>query len=227
VTIPEGFTLAQIFVLLEDNGVCPATELWEAAAKYDFRYSFLDRSTLRDKHRLEGYMFPDTYNFYKDSSASQAIIRFLNEFKRRLTEQYVERAESLGYSLHDIITIASMIEREAGSDEERSRIAAVIYNRLESSDFPNLQIDATIYYAIAGTDRQFSIDIDSPYNTYVCEGLPPGPISNPGMASITAALYPDSTNEYYYALNQSGTHDFFRTLAQQQEFVQSDEYGGR
>ena len=227
VTIPEGFTLAQIFALLDDYGVCPAEDLWEAAKNHDFKYSFLDKSTLGDELRLEGFLFPETYNFYVDSTPAQAITTFLREFNKRFTEQYTERAEFMEYSVRDIITIASMIEREAGDDEERPRIAAVIYNRLDSGDYPNLQIDATIHYAIAGTGRAFSTDIDSPYNTYICEGLPPGPISNPGIASIRAALYPESTNEYYYALNRSGTHDFFRTLAQQQAFVQSDEYGGR
>jgi len=127
----------------------------------------------------------------------------------------------------EIINIASMIEREAGSDDERPRIAAVIYNRLKSRDFPFLQIDATIRYAIIGTGVPFSIEYDHPYNTYLYEGLPPGPIANPGMSSIMAALYPDTTNEYYYALNQSGTHNFFRTYAQHQAFVNSSEYGGR
>jgi UPF0755 protein len=120
-----------------------------------------------------------------------------------------------------------MIEREAGSDKERPRIAAVIYNRLDNSrDFPFLQIDATYVYAAAGTGRTPSIDIDSPYNTYLHEGLPPGPIANPGIESIRAALYPDSTNEYFYALNKRGTHEFFRTRAQHEAFVASSEYGG-
>ena len=226
VTIPEGFSLAQIFTLLEDHGVCPADELWEAARYYDFKYSFLDGSTRGNRLRLEGFLFPETYNFYVDSKPEQAITIFLREFNKRFTEQLAERAGDMGYSVREIITVASMIEREAGDDEERSRIAAVIYNRLNSSDYPNLQIDATIHYAIAGTGRAFSTDVDSPYNTYIREGLPPGPISNPGMASIRAALYPETTDEYYYALNKSGTHNFFKTLAQQQAFVQSDEYGG-
>ena len=227
VTIPEGLTLAEIFTRLEDNGVCAASDLWETAAKYDFNYDFLDKSTLGERYRLEGFLFPDTYNFYVNSSPTPAIDKFLNEFNRRLTETYIERAEFMGYSIRDIITIASIIEREAGSDEERSRIAAVIYNRLNNNaTYPYLQIDATIYYAIAGTDITFSTDFDSPYNTYLYEGLPPGPIANPGFESIYAALYPDSTDEYYYALNLNGTHEFFRTLAQHEAFVASDDYGG-
>jgi len=226
VVIPEGFSLSQIFTLLEDYGVCPAADLWEAATNYDFKYSFLDKETLGNKVRLEGFLFPDTYNFYLDSSPVLAINKFLYEFDRRFTETYTDRAEDMGLSIQEIIIVASMIEREAGSDEERPRIAAVIYNRLASKDFPHLQIDATIVYAQAGTGIPFSIDYDHPYNTYICEGLPPGPIANPGMNSIRAALYPDTTNEYYYALNTEGTHNFFRTRAQHEAFVKSPQYGG-
>ncbi|MCL2152565.1 MAG: endolytic transglycosylase MltG [Oscillospiraceae bacterium] len=226
VTIPEGYTMAQIFTLLEDYGVCSANELWDTAANYDFNYSFLDKASLGDRHRLEGFLFPETHNFYIGSTPTQVLTTLLREFSRRFTEEYERRAEDMGYSVRDIITVASMIEREAGNDEERPRIAAVIYNRLDSKDFPTLQIDATIRYAIAGTDVSFSTDIDTPYNTYIYEGLPPGPISNPGMPSILAALYPDSTDEYYYARNQDGAHNFFKTLAQHEAFVNSDEYGG-
>ena len=227
VTIPEGLTMAQIFNLLEDYGVCPAGDLWEAATNHDFNFSFLDKATLGDRLRLEGFLFPDTYNFYLDSTPVQAILRMLREFSRRFPDDMAEHAAMMGYSVREIITLASMIEREAGDDEERPRIAAVIYNRLNSRDFPYLEIDATIFYAIARTNIPFSIELDHPYNTYMYEGLPPGPIASPGMASIRAALYPDSTNEYFYALNKHGTHNFFRTYAQHQAFVRSDEYGGR
>jgi len=227
VTIPEGFTLAQIFNLLEDYGVCSAGDLWEAATNHNFGFHFLDEETLGNRLRLEGFLFPETYNFYIDSTPVQAISRMLREFNRRFSDTYIERAAQMGYSIHDIINVAAMIEREAGNDAERPRIAAVIYNRLNSRDFPRLEIDATIHYAIAGTDRPFSTDLDDPFNTYIHRGLPPGPISNPGMQSIRAALYPDSTNEFFYALNREGTHNFFRTYAQHTAFVNSAQYGGR
>jgi len=227
VTIPEGYTLAQIFNILEDYGVVhSANDLWEVATNNNFNFHFLDEETLGNRLRLEGYLFPETYDFFLDSNPIQPISRMLREFDRRFTEEYIEQAEEMGYTIHEIMTLASMIEREAGSDEERPRIAAVMYNRLNSRDFPRLEIDATIHYAIAGTDRPFSTDIDHLYNTYLHEGLPPGPIANPGIASIRAALYPDSTNEYFYALNRQGTHNFFTTYAQHNAFVQSDEYGG-
>jgi len=228
VTIPEGYTLAQIFSLLEDNQICSAAELWRSATSHNFDYHFLAKGTLGNRLRLEGFLFPETYNFYVDSTPEQAINRFLREFDRRFGEDFVERAETMGYSVREIINVAAMIEREAGSDEERPRIAAVIYNRLNNPhEFPRLEIDATIRYAISGTDIPFSTELEHPYNTYIHEGLPPGPIANPGMESIRAALYPETTNEYFYALNREGTHNFFRTASEHRRFVESDEYGGR
>lgn len=227
VTIPEGFTLAQIFNLLEDEGVCTTEELWDTATHHDFDFYFLEKETLGNRLRLEGFLFPDTYNFYKDSTAVQAINRMLREFDNKFIEQYVERADAMGYTIREIVTVASMIEREAGNDEERPRIAAVIYNRLNNpSEFPMLEIDATINYAIAGTGIPWSTSVDSEYNTYMHEGLPPGPIANPGLASIRAALYPSETNEFFYALNRNGTHNFFRNATDHINFVNSDEYGG-
>jgi UPF0755 protein len=226
VTIPEGFTLAQIFNLLEREDVCSADDLWEAATNHNFNFWFLDSETLGNRLRLEGFLFPDTYNFYKNSTPTQAILRMLREFDRRFREEYVERAAFLGYSVHEIIIIASLIEREAGDDDERSRIAAVIFNRLDNPNFPRLEIDATIHYAIMGTSIPFSTQLDSEFNTYIHEGLPPGAIANPGIASIRAALYPDSTNEYFYALNRQGTHNFFTNYNDHVNFVNSPEYGG-
>ena len=226
VLFPEGYTMAQMFAVLEEAEVCSAEELWEAAAKHDFEYSFLDKSTLGDKRRLEGYLFPNKYIMYVGSTPQQALTKLLDDFDRKFTKDYTARAEELGYSIRDIITIASMIEREAGVDEDRDKIASVIYNRLNNKDFPHLQIDATIYYAIAGTDQKFSTDVDSPYNTYMCVGLPVGPISNPGTASIRAALYPASTQYYYYALHRGGYHEFFTSRSAHETFVKSDNYGG-
>jgi len=226
VTIPEGLTLAQIFTLLERAEVTPAEELWEAATYHDFNFHFLDSETLGNNLRLEGFLFPETYNFFKGSSATATISRMLREFNRRFPEEYVERAYDMGLTVHEIVTIASMIEREAGNDEERPRIAAVIYNRLENPNFPFLQIDATIVYAIAGTGIPFSTRVDTPFNTYTHEGLPPGPIANPGTPSIRAALFPASTNEYFYALNNYGTHNFFTNYNDHRNFVNSPDFGG-
>jgi UPF0755 protein len=226
VTIPEGYTMREIFALLESNKVCTAAELEDAAANQEFDYFFLDSSTLGDANRLEGYLFPDTYTFYEDDNPENVITKMLNNFSNKFTEEYQTRATEMGYSVRDIITVASMIEKEAGDDAERTKIASVIYNRLNNWDEPYLQIDATIFYAIAGTDQEFSTEVDSPYNTYKYPGLPAGPIANPGIASIEAALYPAETDYNYYALGLDGTHEFFESHDAFSEFINSDAYGG-
>jgi UPF0755 protein len=225
VVIPEGYTLRQIIELFVANGVCTEEELWDTAANHDFDYPFLDDSTLGEKFRLEGYLFPDTYTFYVGDNPTRAFTKLLDNFKAKFKEEYATRAEELGYSVRDILIIASMIEREAGSDEERDLIASVIYNRL-NSDYNYLEIDATIIYAIAGTGEKFSTEVDSPYNTYKYPGLPAGPIASPGIESIKAALYPEDTDYLYYALNQDKTHNFFSDWDSFEAFLNSDEYGG-
>ena len=225
ITIPEGYSLRQIFELLEANEICFAEDLWDAAANYDFDYDFLDDSTLGDKNRLEGYLFPDTYNFYISDKPSRVINKFLSNFNKKLTDEYRLRAEELGLSIRDIVSIASMVEKEAANDDERDNIASVIYNRLNSNVTNGLlQIDATIFYAIAGTDKTFSTELDDPYNTYKYKGLPPGPIANPGIASIRAALYPQDTNYYYYALGTDGVHHFFKNYGSFTDFINSSAY---
>ena len=226
VTIPEGYTMTQIFQLLESNNVCTATELKDTATNYNFEYFFLDASTLGNEKRLEGYLFPDTYTFYENDDPENVLGKMLDNFGSKFDAEYQERAAEMGYSIAEIVNIASMIEKEAGSDDERATIASVMYNRLENWDAPYLQIDATINYIIEGTNREFSTEIDSLYNTYMYSGLPMGPISNPGMASIKAALYPEDTDYNYYALGLDGTHEFFEGFDAFSEFVNSDEYGG-
>ncbi|NLB29291.1 MAG: endolytic transglycosylase MltG [Clostridiales bacterium] len=225
VTFPEGYTMLQIFERLDEEGVCAADEMWEAADT-DFDYDFLKGLPLGDYHRLEGFLFPDTHTFYIGDSPIRVLKKLLDNFNNRFKEEYYEQAEELGYSVHEIITVASMIEREAKTDDDRPLIASVIYNRLGSDSYPRLEIDATIWYAIAETGEAFSTSLNSPYNTYMAEGLPPGPISNPGLKSIQAALSPDDTDYYFYALRHDGSHKFSKTFEEHREFVSSDEYGG-
>ncbi|MDR3278690.1 MAG: endolytic transglycosylase MltG [Oscillospiraceae bacterium] len=224
VTIPEGFTMAQIFDRFESKGVCSAEELWAAAADHDFDYDFLDDKTLGERYRLEGYLFPDTYKLFINDTPTHAISKLLDNFKAKFNQDCKDAAEALGYSMRDIVIVASMIESEAGDDSDRPLIASVIYNRLNSGEFPHLQIDATIYYAIAETGEAFSTELDSPYNTYQCVGLPAGPISNPGIMSIKAALEPQSTGYYYYALSRAGHHEFFTDYDAFLAFLASDDF---
>ena len=224
VTIPEGFTVEQILDRLAENGVAELEDLQETAANYDYEYSFLEEIPLGEVNRLEGYLFPDTYEFYVGESTVTALNKLLSNFNNKFDEDMRERAEEMGYSIHDIVTIASLIEREAAADSERATIASVIYNRLNSADFPYLQIDATIQYVLPEGEIVTQDDyynVDSPYNTYLYEGLPPGPIANPGRASMIAALHPEETGYYFYALGEDGLHKFSYTIEEHEAFVES------
>lgn len=228
VVIPEGYTLDQIFALLEEKGVATVEELQEAAANHDYAFSFLQDIELGDYHRLEGYLFPDTYEFTTPENPLYVINKMLVQFDAKVTDEMRQEILNSGRSIHEVLTVASMIEKETdGSDRET--IASVIYNRLNN---PNasagtngyLQIDATLAYINGGnvpTDADRSID--SPYNTYLYPGLPPGPIANPGMESIQAAMNPADTSYYYYALGDDNTHHFFRTYSEMQSFMASQE----
>ena len=233
VAIPEGYTISQIAALMEKNNVCSAADLLNSLANTDFDYDFLkddDVPPLGDPKRLEGYLFPDTYEFYEDDDPDAVIRRFLVNFQKKWEDGFDELAEQQGFTRRQILNIAAMIEKEAGVDAERDTIASVIYNRLNHPETQNtnglLQIDATIYYAIADTGEAFSTELESPYNTYKYPGLPAGPIANPGIACIRAALNPASTKYYFYALGTNGRHSFFETYKQFTNFVNSDKYGG-
>ncbi|MDR1588739.1 MAG: endolytic transglycosylase MltG [Oscillospiraceae bacterium] len=232
VTIPEGYTLAQIFKRFDENGVCTEEELWESAANNYFDYDFLKDVPLGDKYRLEGFLFPNSYTFYVGDTPERAISKMLTDFGKHITDDMLAKADALGYSLREILTIASMIEKEAAAADDRPLVSSVIHNRLGSDDFPRLEIDATIYYAAAMTGESFSgdpdVNLDNPYNTRVYPGLPPGPIANPGIDSITAALEPATTDYYFYALGKGAErrHEFFSDYDSFLEFVRSDDFGG-
>jgi len=214
IVIPEGYTQDEIFNLLEEKGVCTKAELLEAARNYEFNYTWLSDLEHTEK-RLEGYLFPDTYTFYIGDSATRVLGKFLANFNKKYDVDFKSRVNELETDLQDILIIASMIEKEAKTDEDRPFISSVIYNRMASDSFPYLQIDATVLYAI-GEHKDTLTDADlafeSPYNTYVSQGLPIGPICNPGLESMAAALYPEETEYYYYVAKPDGTHIFTTNL---------------
>lgn len=216
VLIPEGYSMKEIFALLEENGVATAEALSDAAANYSFQYSFLDESTLGQPQRLEGYLFPDTYQFYKDSDPATALAKMLTNFDNKFTQDLRDRAKVLGYSIHDILTVASIIEKETDGVDQ-TLISSVIYNRLKhTSSGTNgyLQMDSTIQYILDERKEQLTeedLAIDSPYNTYKNQGLPAGPICSPGMSSIRSALYPEDTNYFYFILGNDETTHFFNS----------------
>ncbi len=226
VVIPEGYTTDQIFSLLEEKGVSTVEELREAAANHDYAFSFLQDIPLGDYHRLEGYLMPATYDFYTPHDPVYALNKFLVYFDSQVSDNVREQVEKTDYTLHEILTVASMIERETTGDD-RTDIASVIYNRLNNPNAGTqgyLQIDATLVYINGGKEpTEADKSIDSPYNTYLYQGLPVGPIANPGMESIVAAMNPSSSKNYYYALGDDNIHHFFQSYDQFQRFISSQE----
>ena len=215
VTIPEGYTVDQIFQLLDEKDVSTVEELKEMAANWPYKWTFLQDIPLGDYRRLEGYLFPDTYTFYLGEEPKYVINKMLLRFDEQMSQYYELFTEENPYTLHDIVIMASMIEKETDGDDYRT-ISSVLYNRLtnESAETAGfLQIDATLVYINGGrTPTTADKSINSPYNTYMHKGLPAGPISNPGMASLYAALDPETTKYYFYALNpETGKHEFSRT----------------
>ena len=238
ITIPEGYTIDQLFDLLDKRGVASVDRLRDMSANWDYAFDWLEGLPLGDYHRLEGYLFPDTYTFEMGENPKYVLNKMLVNFDAKM-DQYLDRFTGEGenapaYSLHDIVTIASLIEKETDgtNTDERSdykSIASVIYNRLEHPEAETvglLQIDATLVYLNGGkVPTEADKAIDSPYNTYKYQGLPPGPIANPGMTSLLAAMDPDSTSYYYYALNpETKQHEYSRTYAEHQALL--DQFSG-
>ncbi len=226
VTIPEGYTIDQIFKLLDEKNVASVEDLQDMAANHDYAFSFLEDIELGDYHRLEGYLYPDTYEFTTPQSALYVINKMLVRFDDLFTEEMRQEVADSGRTIHEVLTVASLIEKETdGSD--RGDIASVIYNRLNNPGAATngyLQIDATLAYINGGNvPTEADKSIDSPYNTYLYKGLPPGPIANPGMEAIEAAMHPNNTSYYYYALGDDGKHRFFSSYSEMQSFVATQE----
>jgi UPF0755 protein len=212
-TVPEGYTTAQIADLLASKGLADKTEFLKAVSTAEFDFSFLKELPAGEK-RLEGYLFPDTYQVASDSTPVSIIDMMLERFAREMEElDYAAQAGRAGVTLPEAVIIASLIEREALVDAERPLIAGVIYNRLKI-DMP-LQLCASVQYALGATKPELSyqdLEIDSPYNTYKIYGLPPGPISMPGRKSLLAAVQPTDTEYLYYVAKPDGSHAFATTL---------------
>ena len=230
ITIPEGYTVEQTIALLAKNGVATEEDLTEAAKTATFDYDFIDNDS-EDISRLEGYLFPDTYDFYVPEKPSSALNRLLANFADKMTQERMDEVEASDYSLEEIITIASLIEKETDGTDQ-ANIASVIYNRLNNPSYETaglLQIDASLLYALPdheGAITNADKETDSPYNLYKNKGLPPTPIANPGTAAIDAALNPANTNYYYYALGKDGKHHYSSTLAEHNAFLNSGDYAG-
>lgn len=219
VTIPEGFTLAQIAEALEAKGVCEAAAFEEFAAKPG-AWTGWDVGFTLPKTTLEGYLYPDTYDFLPHTSPEDVARAMLLNFSRRFARPNEQNVASTGHSLHEIVTLASLIEREAKVEADRPRIAGVLENRLKKG--MKLEIDAAVLYALGHhKDRVYykDLQVDSPYNTYRYTGLPPGPIASPGLPSLEAALHPEGNAYLYYVAQRNGRHLFARTRAEHEANV--------
>lgn len=211
ITVPEGFTLKQIGEMMVKQGICSDKE-WAAAAAHDYDFAAIQHIPKRD-NRLEGFLYPDTYRITKGATPEQIINLMLKRFEAVWNDRFAKSASHKGLSTYRVVTMASMVEREAMVGAERPRIAGVFYNRLKIG-MP-LQVDATILYSLGEhKDRVLykDLEIESPYNTYKYGGLPLGPISSPGAASIEAALNPEHHDYYYYVATGTGAHYFSRTI---------------
>ena len=242
VLIPEGYNCRQIFELLEQKGICTVAELEAYAANGEFsNYWFLEGVPRGDKYCLEGFLFPDTYDFYEGSTPREALGKMLTGFNSRFSDEMRAKITTLNstlssmmrangcsdsyiaehkFTVYEVMIVASLIEEETSSNAESPKIASVIYNRL-TQDQPAeryLGIDAALLYGLGEHKEELTaadLALDTPYNTRIYSGLVPTPITNPGLSSISAALNPAETDYYYYLLNPStGVHTFSKTAAE-------------
>jgi UPF0755 protein len=215
ITIPEGFSVAQVAEVLDRTGVSSAREFLALAA---------DRSFLRqmgiDAGRLEGYLFPDTYYFPKRTPVERVIGRMVGQFWKIFSTDWKNRAAQIGLSVHEVVTLASIIEKETGNADERPLVSSVFHNRLRRA-MP-LESDPTVIFGLDGFDGNLTrmhLTTPNPYNTYTMKGLPPGPIANPGKASLEAALFPAETNFLFFVSKNDSTHYFSESYEEHRRAV--------
>ena len=229
VTIPEGtgindyiknvngekVTVPGIATILEKAGVCKKSDFFDALTQVGEEYEILDSADRENAYyALEGYLFPETYQMYSYDSKQCAVLavrRMLEETEKRFTDKMRARAKKLGYSVNEIMTMASIIQMEAGRDDaELPNVAAVFYNRLKSDSFKSLGSSPTCYYGDSFKDD------DGRYNTYNIEGLPPGPLCSPGIAAINAALYPTENTPYFYFVTDAKGNFYYHETYEEQ-----------
>lgn len=231
-TFPEGYTTPEIIEKLSENDVCDKNALISVIQSTEFTYSLVTNLKASESvpYRLEGYLFPDTYEFFIDESAASTVRKFLENGDSKFTQEYRDRAKSLGYSIGDIVTIASIIQKEAANEDQMKTISAVIHNRLKDTvNFPTLGCQSTSDYitnkvapALSSTSAHTADYYMTYYdtnNTSTVIGLPAGPICNPGLAAIEAALYPADTDALYFFHDTKGVMYTAKTYSEFKEKV--------
>ena len=225
VTFPEGFTAVQIAEKLEEKGVCSAKAFLALVTDDEYlstlTYRFVKgiESPSDRPFNLEGYIFPDTYEFYKGESAERALKRFLDNTEAKLTDEFYMRAEELGYTMDEIIALAAIVQEEATTATEMGKVSSVVHNRIVSPGYGKIQCDVTIHYIndyvtdspyIAGDTEKYK----ELYNTYKCVGLPEGAITNPGLDAIKSALYPEDTDYFFFVTDEDWNYYYAETYAE-------------
>ncbi|MBU8850283.1 MAG: endolytic transglycosylase MltG [Desulfobacterales bacterium] len=215
ITLPEGLNIKQVAALVEKASSCDITRFVDLCHNKSFITSLGIKSTT-----LEGWLFPDTYFFPKHTSCEDIITAMVAHFNKNFTDTWKARAKTLGFSVHDIVTLASIIEKETGDASERPIISSVFHNRLKKK--MRLESDPTVIYGIKNFDgniKRKHLKMVTPYNTYQIKGLPAGPIANPGALSLQAALYPAQTEYLFFVSKKDTTHKFSRTLQEHNQAV--------
>lgn len=233
-TFPEGLTVPEIVNKLSENDVCDKTALLSVIQSTDFTYSLVTNLKASDSvpYRLEGFMFPDTYEFFINESAASTVRKFLENGDSKFTEKYKQRAEKMGYSTYQIITVASIIQKEAANDDQMKTIAGILYNRLDDTvNFPTLGCQSTSDYItnkvapnLSSTSSHTSEYYMTYYNTNSSStvvGLPAGPICNPGMTAIQAALYPKETSAKFFFHDTKGNMYTAKTYSEFKQKVKT------
>ncbi len=218
-TLPEGLRIAETAEKLASQGVVDSAQFLAELSEGDFDFNFAGEipDSVSGENRYEGVLFPETYDVYADASAHDVIEKLLTQFDKVFDEEAYARCEELGYTPYQVLTIASIIEKEAKVDKDRELISSVIYNRLAIGQ--NLEMCSTVLYALGDNKGYVTLQdtkYDSPYNTYMYAGLPPGPICSPGAKAIEAALYPADTDYYYFVVSEKldGSHNFASTYGE-------------
>lgn len=218
VTIPEGLTIQETALLFHSTLSIKPQQFIQAAHNTQL-ISSLDPKA-KD---LEGYLYPETYHFPDGTSASKVISTMVSQFKEVFNSKWRKKAQQINMTIREVVTLASMVEKETGISEEKPLISAVFHNRLQKG--MKLDCDPTIIYVLKKENKFRGqlwikhLKLDSPYNTYVYSGLPPGPIANPGKEALQAALYPADVSYLYFVSKNDGTHHFSRTFKEHQRAV--------